>query len=724
MLAKSTPFVFSLLLGLVAGCAGGSSSETLGASTQIPPSQPSEGVFGGLIRDSAGQPVAGARVSVRGVEAVTGPDGTFRIEEPALANGAGTATPGSVASAITEQQDIAVLKDGFEAFTSKLVVEDGDELVIDLVGAETTASVEVTSHVDGQRIVLDAACLPTALRVEGFAGVEVDSQELDLVLVLDRSGSTERIAFDVDGDEVEDSVLQAEVHAATCFLQGLDPRTTRVGVVTFSNAAQRVADFGTPAEAAASLVDFTPSGGTNFEAAMREAEALFAELALADLAAHQAEPHEEGAAPPPAPRRAVVLLSDGIPTTYGYPDRIPFDSKNAAATSNLTWHPDDSAAAIAAAGSLADNAGARLFAYSVIPADDPGRARKTLPHCVARAGGRYTDLTTVEGLTTTLCAEPVSVVLSVEVRDLTAGSAPVEAVLHSGGRFTAVLPLDPSAGVPVGDGSFEHELDVAAYLRSGSGVVEGGGTRVKVHCMSSDAPLVPQAPRADTKVADLVALLAPQGDALNNDELRGHLASEFEDAVELPDVETFDVPEGEETVTLSIDFTYRDSGVRSDFGYVVLDPSDMPADSAEALAGVTEDNLLFSSGDFPGSGGSIGHGQAHTEVQVPAGSVVCFVMTRGRTLLKTASKPNQGNPPLFSLSYLNPGAGDQAMTFVSDLGRTAPGASLEQVTQGPLMIFAFEDMPITSNADKDFQDVVFTVNGIGARLDAPPCPED
>jgi hypothetical protein len=617
---------------------------------------------------------------------------------------------------------VAVIKEGFEAFVSQLVVEDGDELVIDLVNAEATASVEVTSHTDGQLIVLDAACLPTAVRVEGFAGVQVDSQELDLVVVVDRSGSTERIAFDVDGDEEPDSVLEAEVHAATCFLQGLDPRTTRVGAVAFSNEAERLVGFGTPTQAAAALTGITPEGGTNFEAALREAEALFAELTAADLAAHQAQPHEEGSPPPPAPRRAVVLLSDGVPTIYGYPNRIVFDADHAEATSNLTWHPDDSAAAIAAAQSLSENAAAKLFAYSVIAANDPNRTRKTLPHCVAEAGGRYTDLTDVEGLTGALCAEPMSVVLSVEVRDLTANSAPVEAVLHSGGRFTAVLPLDPSAGVPLGDGSFEHELDVAAFLRSGSGVVEGGGTRVKLRCASSDAPLVPEAQRADTKVADLSALVSPQGDALENDELRGHLASEFEDAVELPDVETFDVPEGEESVTLSIDFTYRDSGVRSDFGYVVLDPSDMPQDSVEALAGVTQDNLLFSSGDFPGSGGSIGHGQAHTEVEVPAGSVVCFVMTRGRTLLKTASKPNQGNPPLFSLSYLNPGAGDQAMTFVSDLGRTAPGASLEQVSQGPLMIFAFEDMPITSNADKDFQDVVFTVNGIGARLDAPPCP--
>ena len=57
----------------------------------------------------------------------------------------------------------------------------------------------------------------------------------------------------------------------------------------------------------------------------------------------------------------------------------------------------DSLAAIDAATDLRTVTGAHLFGYSVLPLDDPNRPRKTLPHCVAVAGGgRYHDLAAID----------------------------------------------------------------------------------------------------------------------------------------------------------------------------------------------------------------------------------------------------------------------------------------------------------------------------------------
>src|SRR5438552_2377073 len=74
-----------------------------------------------------------------------------------------------------------------------------------------------------------SACATPSVTLRGFTdlGPAADFR-LDVAIVIDRSGSTGRRAFDVNGDGTVDTTLDVEVAAARCFASGLDYRTTRV----------------------------------------------------------------------------------------------------------------------------------------------------------------------------------------------------------------------------------------------------------------------------------------------------------------------------------------------------------------------------------------------------------------------------------------------------------------------------------------------------------------
>lgn len=97
---------------------------------------------------------------------------------------------------------------------------------------------------------------PTGAFLAGHAFALVrESQGLDVLFVMDTSRSTRRMSgIDVDEDgtigqdslrgvfatpDPDDSILAAEVAAARSLLGGLDPRSTRVGLVTFSGEPAR-----------------------------------------------------------------------------------------------------------------------------------------------------------------------------------------------------------------------------------------------------------------------------------------------------------------------------------------------------------------------------------------------------------------------------------------------------------------------------------------------------
>ncbi len=171
-----------------------------------------------------------------------------------------------------------------------------------------------------------------------------DFRRIDVVVVIDTSGSTrEPTGVDVNGNGVVgqphfgalgglfelgstdpgDSILAAEVAAARHFMRSLDPRSTRVGLVTFAGEASNGGLFGRRKKPALTEVELTtdftrveqaldrvlqrgPSGSTHMAAGVDQATI---ELLGLRGAASQTDAESE---------KVVLFLTDGRPTLpYG-----------------------------------------------------------------------------------------------------------------------------------------------------------------------------------------------------------------------------------------------------------------------------------------------------------------------------------------------------------------------------------------------------------------------
>ena len=107
-------------------------------------------------------------------------------------------------------------------------------------------------------------------------GAIVSVGDSDVAIVIDTSGSTSSSSgADVDGDGFLDSILKAEIFAAKQLLDFLNPATTRVAVVDFSDFAILVrpltSDFALVDQSLNSILSAGPGGGTNFVAGMQVA---------------------------------------------------------------------------------------------------------------------------------------------------------------------------------------------------------------------------------------------------------------------------------------------------------------------------------------------------------------------------------------------------------------------------------------------------------------------
>ena len=708
-----------------AGCGGG------GGGAALPTSDPGAGVYAGTILDN-GVPVSGARVSIQGIEASapTAADGTFVISSAELAQGSvPAANPG--AGALGGGLEVSVLVESYEPLVAPVNVGAGQRLDLELFRSALEPTLSVNSPSGDRTFVVPNDCTDPRVLVEGFAHLQVpDNYRLDVIVVIDRSGSTGRDAFDVDGDEVVDSVLDAEIAATQCFLDELDYNITRVAIMQFNDRADVVQTFCddlTVLSAALGDVGFS-IGGTNYDAAFQLCRDTFVTLSTDDGA--EEELPDEDSDPLPLPQKAVVFLSDGIPTSHGVPRDV--------SDSNLKQSADDREAAIASAGDLGDVTGARLFGYSFIPANDSNRPRTTLPHCVTKCGGGgYQNIPNMQQLAASLCNEPLVPVLDVKIRNTTLDTGFSVAELLTDGFFSELIPVTLSG--PAGPTDPRHTvtntLRVTLTAFAGTPLQQSVIEDITVRLISEDDhgsltdEEVANVHAAPLPVIFLDELETPTGGSLGDNDLFNLLLSDYEDAIELYGVETFNAVDptggGATHVTLDINFVFKEACYNSDFGYIIFDPDDPPKDAKKALENVPLSQVLFNSGDFGTSCnvGSIPAGAASYQITVPTGVVVAFFITPNRTLAEYQANPKKKLKPLFTLSYLNPGGFDQVLTYRSVDGRTEPGASTTVVTPGLLTIFAFEDLTIARRySDQDFSDVVFTLSSaIVARVDNLVC---
>jgi Mg-chelatase subunit ChlD len=260
----------------------------------------------------------------------------------------------------------------------------------------------------------------------------------DVVIVIDTSGSTNvpaavgaaagatgiftgPLSFPLGGP----TILHAEVTAARRFVDTADRATTRIGVVTFSEAGAGrpdsawveqtlTHDYDAVRRALQRVGQREPYGGTNMVAGMR--------LAIRELRGLEGA---QSAARPGA-RKVMMFMTDGFPT-------LPYPSPGIVDPRNVGVALD--AARLAARGSIV----VHTFCLGKEALSAPLFCRDA-----ARiTGGRYHPVERPGDIVELLPATSIGQVDLVSVRNATTGQMARKLDVDASGRFSADVPLAP-----------------------------------------------------------------------------------------------------------------------------------------------------------------------------------------------------------------------------------------------------------------------------------------
>jgi len=299
------------------------------------------------------------------------------------------------------------------------------------------------------------------LFVAGRAG----PPKLDVVIVIDTSTSTaEPSGVDVDGDgrlgqpergpvgfimhqerssDPGDSILSAELAGARRLAQSLDPRRTRLGLVSFSggpadpetgepvlpNAVTRVPLTDDPAhleQGLEALRGAAPGGRTHMAAGIDRATVELLGLPAAISTAN------------PTHTRASVLLTDGTPTEPFGPDR-----------------PADNIRAAISAADRARRARIRVSTVALGPHALEGPV--AVVEIAERTGGSFIPVRRMADLLEAIEEVQLTTPVRVEIANRTTGQMAREFRMTPGGSWGAFLPLAPG----------DNRIEVVARTESG-----------------------------------------------------------------------------------------------------------------------------------------------------------------------------------------------------------------------------------------------------------------
>jgi hypothetical protein len=278
-----------------------------------------------------------------------------------------------------------------------------------------------------------------------------DFRRIDVVFVIDTSQSTvEPTGADINGNGVVgkpriggigalfgigstdpgDSILAAEVASARHFLRGLDPRSTRIGLVTFAGEpadSGGVFFSGRSREPAITEVPLTrhyeeieqglervlragPAGNTHMAAGVDQAT-----IELLGLTGSISEPD-------PRSEKFVIFLTDGEPT-------LPYSG-----------FLRDNVRAVIRAANRAARADVRIHSFAIGP---KALKRPIAPvEMATRTDGVFTPVRHPAELTDVIEQVRFVNLESVEVRNLTTGAAAQQIATNADGSWTALVPLE------------------------------------------------------------------------------------------------------------------------------------------------------------------------------------------------------------------------------------------------------------------------------------------
>lgn len=272
-----------------------------------------------------------------------------------------------------------------------------------------------------------------------------DFQRFDVLLVLDTSGSTaEMTGADVNGNgivgqgglrglfgstDAGDSILAAEVAAARRMLQGLDPRSARVGLVTFagdppgqgglfSGAPRKAAlteepltsDYARVDRALDEVLERGPDGMTNM------AEGL--DLAWVELTGLRGGLSE----PDPESEKVILFFTDGQPT-------LPYES----------YFEADNVKAVLRAADRAKRMNVKVHSFAIGPEALEGPVAAV--EMASRTGGNFTPVRRPADLADVVEQVSFANIEQVRVENLTTGEPASGLFTNADGTFSALVPV-------------------------------------------------------------------------------------------------------------------------------------------------------------------------------------------------------------------------------------------------------------------------------------------
>jgi hypothetical protein len=308
--------------------------------------------------------------------------------------------------------------------------------------SRTRLDIEVRRPGDGA-VVSD----PNGAFVSGRAMASAgDFKHFDVMLVIDTSGSTaDMTGTDVNGNGVVgktglhglfgatdpgDSILAAEVAAARRVIQGLDPRSTRVGLITFAGmpgpapgtftlGSRRPAavteqalttDYARVQQALNRVLSRGSDGMTymseGVRMGIRELLGLRGSISTAD----------------PESEKVMLFFTDGTPT-------LPYDPMMEAANVETVLRAADSA----------KRAGIKIDSFAIGPEALQGPVSTV--EMAARTGGRFTPVRNPGQLVDVVENVSLADIEKVEIRNLSNGQSATVKELNADGSFGALVPV-------------------------------------------------------------------------------------------------------------------------------------------------------------------------------------------------------------------------------------------------------------------------------------------
>jgi len=296
----------------------------------------------------------------------------------------------------------------------------------------------------------DSTVLPSGLDLDGDGPGGGTDPEL-LGWLREQPGAGGALLARLQGLDLEDSILMAEVSAAEALIERLDPRAFRVGIVVFSDSARVAAPLGSPRGRLTRALReirrgfFEDLRGTNFADAIRVAQA---ELTPDPAAAGDLRASREGS------ERSILFLSDGAPTLPVHGDRARVHALQAAR----------SAAA----------AGIRIYSFAI--GEEAEEALEVYRRMAISSGGRFERIDRP--------ADAIARLPQVDLADL----EELRVLNRSSGRAARALRVFPDGSfdgfVELGEGS--NQLVFTATARDGA-VVSAAREVIRLREASGEA---------------------------------------------------------------------------------------------------------------------------------------------------------------------------------------------------------------------------------------------